>query len=1002
MKTYKQKIGLSIAALVLSISASFTYFSEQDVKINYPDIIAITVPFEKAEIKNTADFLTDKKINNYSGNIPKDIQDYLDSIDVNFSDKERGIVTAKVDADSVEMLSEMIKNEQLTLNDLYEDISPIFGEAVKNNEINWKWDGYAMEYTFFVAEGDELFWDAYFSHPSQTMFFHEVFSEVKFRNKHNIINIKNNNKNKKVSIEKLHSSAENFEKNTSYKDLNKTEKFNYLSQKTTNFYRKKIINIFENKKSENFEENNLELNISSPAMRANMNTNINLKHDYNADKKSLTVNLNTKGFGEDIEGEINVTKIKNDIYGILNKYEYKGSPFSQRIGMNGVEEVNVNKSLENIKNQWVQLNNPEISEIIGLLLNDKIQADVLNIAKDVAILAKDLLVTTDIFIMNEYLGKNSATGFEEFSVKLNEKYISLVPILLGDFIEDKIEIENIQKYLTKFSFIISFDKNNSENFEIELVDVLTEYKNPKLKISYTKSGLDLYSRNFNYDDNDVYHFHLDVNNFFVEYSEKNKSDKIVDIKISENNISGFWKNDIGNENNIANFNFEKTGEFWSGEITSDIEELKTGKILIENFRFDKNLFSGILKFLQNEFEMGEFKITYETSYPENIEIIDPSENKKNIIKSFANFIEDFTKVLEAEAEPIIINTEENINTNTKNYTGSLYKGNYIWGGAMNLAWTDLSKNIIKEKIDLVLDSSETDAKKLLEKLNNPVMTKSDLSEKNYYIKSGYGQKTVDQINKETKEKFPTKSFKDLDLNLSATDIIAYAYFLKEIEYKIPFNISQYEFYFKNSKNNNEKGVKGVKSFYAKTNAQKENIQILHYENDEKFIVSLLLKNRVDNLIFAKGYDMKNPEEVVKEIQKIYKNLEKNTDKKIETLQEEDSFQMPFLHVDMTREYTELINKYLKNSKFTQYFIAKMFENIKFDINEKGARVENEAVITMEKNSVMPYFENQYTPKNIILDDDFWVIMKQANSLNPYFILGVQNNELMKEFEENSK
>jgi len=351
-----------------------------------------------------------------------------------------------------------------------------------------------------------------------------------------------------------------------------------------------------------------------------------------------------------------------------------------------------------------------------------------------------------------------------------------------------------------------------------------------------------------------------------------------------------------NENNIMNIHLtQNTEKFWSGEITYE----NTEKIIINNFIFDKNLFSGSVKLLQDENELVELKIKYETSYPENLEIIDPSENPKNSIKS----LEEFVKIFTNQPEEIIMNTEEN--KNIKNYTGSLYKGNYIWGGAMNLAWTDLSKNIIKEEIDLVLDSSETEAKKLLEKLNNPVMTKSDLSEKNYYIKSGYGQKTVDQINKETKEKFPTKSFKNLDLRISARDIIAYAYFLKEIEYKIPFSMSKYDFFFKNSE-------KGVKSFYAKTEKQKENIQILHYENDEKFIVSIQLKDRADNLILAKGYDMQNPNAVVTEMRKF---IEKNN---FETLQEEDSFQMPFLHVDMTREYTNLIGKSFKN--FTIYTI----------------------------------------------------------------------------------
>jgi len=33
-------------------------------------------------------------------------------------------------------------------------------------------------------------------------------------------------------------------------------------------------------------------------------------------------------------------------------------------------------------------------------------------------------------------------------------------------------------------------------------------------------------------------------------------------------------------------------------------------------------------------------------------------------------------------------------------------------------------------------------------------------------------------------------------------------------------------------------------------------------------------------------------------------------------------------------------------------------------------------------------------KNLILDKPYWVVMQRANSQNPYFILGVNNTELM--------
>ncbi len=52
--------------------------------------------------------------------------------------------------------------------------------------------------------------------------------------------------------------------------------------------------------------------------------------------------------------------------------------------------------------------------------------------------------------------------------------------------------------------------------------------------------------------------------------------------------------------------------------------------------------------------------------------------------------------------------------NTGNYLGSYYKGNYVWGGAMNLAWNDLNENIVGEK--LKLDTRDKMVLDMVEKL----------------------------------------------------------------------------------------------------------------------------------------------------------------------------------------------------------------------------------------------------------------------------------------------
>lgn len=308
-----------------------------------------------------------------------------------------------------------------------------------------------------------------------------------------------------------------------------------------------------------------------------------------------------------------------------------------------------------------------------------------------------------------------------------------------------------------------------------------------------------------------------------------------------------------------------------------------------------------------------------------------------------------------------------------NYVGSYTNGNYVWGGAMNLAWNELNENIIHEK--LILNTTDGVALSMVDKFNNPIFTKNDLDEKSYYIKSGFGQETVNAINKESRIKFPTKSFADLSLQLGPTDIISYAYFLKEIEYKNEFVEKDFEF---NGTN--------IVGFEANQYKLKKNIKVVKYENDNKFIISLDLKDNSDQMFLVKGFSVDNINNVITEINsKPYSSLN--------SLDSIDTFMTPKLKLDYNRNYTELINKSLKNKGFEDYYISDMFENIKFDMDKKGARVENEGVIAITKSAINPYKDTP-KPKNFILNKPYLVIMKRSDSKNPYFILGINNTELM--------
>ncbi len=310
---------------------------------------------------------------------------------------------------------------------------------------------------------------------------------------------------------------------------------------------------------------------------------------------------------------------------------------------------------------------------------------------------------------------------------------------------------------------------------------------------------------------------------------------------------------------------------------------------------------------------------------------------------------------------------------SENYLGSDFKWNYVWWWAMNLAWTELSENIIKEKIKLATEDKI--ALEMVDKLNNPVFTKSDLDKESYYIKSGYGQEMVEAINKESKQKFPNKSFADLDISLNPKDIISYAYFFKKVEYPEVFKDWNILF-----------GNKNVEGFFA-IGEQKNNVKIIKYVNDNNFIVKLDLKDDSDELFLAKGFDMENPSETVKQINQ-------GNSWKLKSISRNEVFKTPKIYLDVKRNYTELVDKFLTNKWFEKYMISKMFENINFSMDEKWAKVENEAVIDSLATSEGPSWPPKKY-KKFILNKPYRIIMKRKDSKNPYFILGVNNTELMK-------
>lgn len=113
-------------------------------------------------------------------------------------------------------------------------------------------------------------------------------------------------------------------------------------------------------------------------------------------------------------------------------------------------------------------------------------------------------------------------------------------------------------------------------------------------------------------------------------------------------------------------------------------------------------------------------------------------------------------------------------------------GNVVWAAAMQLAWDELRHSFANGN-PLLFHTENPTSLTTIQNFNEGVFKKSDIDPQSVYVKSGYGQATLNTINKELKEKFPQKTIPPFNGPLQDTDIISFAYLFKELLFEVKFD-----------------------------------------------------------------------------------------------------------------------------------------------------------------------------------------------------------------------
>lgn len=300
--------------------------------------------------------------------------------------------------------------------------------------------------------------------------------------------------------------------------------------------------------------------------------------------------------------------------------------------------------------------------------------------------------------------------------------------------------------------------------------------------------------------------------------------------------------------------------------------------------------------------------------------------------------------------------------------------NIVFCPTFQMAW-DQFKGVIGG--DLKLSGNPP----LAATLNKGFSMTDSLSPASYVSKGGYGQETVDKINTELKSKFKNPSL--LEIQINPLDIIAYSYLEKNISFPKTFETINTPLDFKSGSMPGKVKAFGINRYSDKYYELAKQISIYDYKSDNDFIVKLQGQSDLDEIILAKV----SPEESLYKTYSSVMNRIKNS--QTVPFRNCDTLQIPVFDFNIEHNYTEFEGKSLLNPGFTAYCISTAYQRTRFKLDENGAVLVSVATIIGTTSIQTPP-----TPKSMVFDGPFMVIMKEKGAENPYFIVWVDNTELL--------
>ena len=334
--------------------------------------------------------------------------------------------------------------------------------------------------------------------------------------------------------------------------------------------------------------------------------------------------------------------------------------------------------------------------------------------------------------------------------------------------------------------------------------------------------------------------------------------------------------------------------------------------------------------------------------------------------------------------------------------------NVIWSSTFQMAWGKLKNEIIGEPVEVI------GAEELTGRLNAAEFSDKDLEEESYFATAGLAADgIIEQIRSEMAQRFgsePAPDFDDMN-GVAPETIIAYSYLNTNIEFKYPFYVNNYEFDFQDSNGTVSKVASFcTRSYSDSSDLVREQVDVLYYEQDEQtgeteFAVDLCKYTNPYQVVLACMPQQKNlGKTVVLVEQKISEFMQDPNYEEVRKLQPSvalfsgdrgpaETLIVPDMLYKLTHHFTELEGGAIANQPWLDqaYLIGKAMQVTDFTLARTGTMLNSDPHII---DPPLRYRE----PRRFEFNRPFLIyIKKREPAASPFFVMWVDNAELMQEF-----